>query len=160
LVEMGVKALGFLVDAQKSPEGRFAPVGTNGWYPRDGEKARFDQRPAEAQATMDACIEAWHVTRDKRWLGEAKLCYEWFIGANDLGLSLYDHLSGGCRDRLHPDRASQNQGAEATVSWLLSAIAMEEVRSEEGVGPAAKEAVKGTAKMTVKKVSRKEADDG
>ena len=139
MVEMGVKALGFLVGAQKSPEGRFAPVGTNGWYPRGGEKARFDQRPAEAQATMDACTEAWHVTRDRKWLEEAKLCYEWFLGANDLGLSLYDHLSGGCRDRLHPDHASRQEGAEATVSWLLSAIAMEEVRSEEEVGPAVKD---------------------
>jgi len=152
MVEMGVKALGFLVDAQKSPEGRFAPVGTNGWYPRGGEKARFDQSPAEAQATMDACIEAWHVTRDKRWLAEAKLCYEWFLGANDLGLSLYDHLSGGCRDRLHPDRASQDEGAESTVSWLLSAIAMEEVRSEEGVGHAIEEASRPAG--------REEAADG
>ncbi len=152
MVEMGVKALDFLVGVQKSPEGRFAPVGTSGWYPRGGEKARFEQRPAEAQATMDACVEAWHVTRDKRWLGEAKLCYEWFLGANDLGLSLYDHLSGGCRDGLHPDRASQNEGAESTVAWLLSALAMEVVRSEEGVGPADEESATAAG--------RKEAADG
>jgi hypothetical protein len=82
---------------------------------------------------MDACIEAWHVTRETRWLDEARKCHEWFLGRNDLGISLYDHASGGCRDALQPDGANQNEGASATLAWLLSAVALEEIRSLEGV---------------------------
>ena len=39
---------------------------------------------------------------------------------NDLGLALYDPGTGGCRDGLHVDRLSQNQGAESTLAFLLS----------------------------------------
>jgi len=139
MIETGLRALEFLLKVQRTGEasggGHFAPVGNKGWYPRGGEKACFDQLPIEAQAAMEACIEAWHVTRERSWLAEARLCYEWFLGRNDLGISLYDHSSGGCRDGLQPDRANQNEGAESTLAWLMAATGMEEVLSEEG-GPA------------------------
>ncbi|MFZ4681933.1 MAG: hypothetical protein ACOYMS_05495, partial [Terrimicrobiaceae bacterium] len=44
---------------------------------------------------------------------------------NDLGLSLYDAHSGGCRDGLHIDRVNQNQGAESTLAFLLSLAEMQ-----------------------------------
>jgi glycosyltransferase involved in cell wall biosynthesis len=131
MIECGLRALGFLLAVQKSDDGSFQPVGSNGGFPRGGEKARFDQRPIEAATTLDACVQAWHVTRDQKWLDEARMCYEWFLGRNDLGTSLYDHASGGCRDGLHADRVNQNEGAEATLAWLLSAMSMETVKAEE-----------------------------
>jgi hypothetical protein len=131
MVEAGLKTLDFLIRIQRSPEGMFQPVGYGGWYRRGGAKARFDQHPIEAETTLEACIEAWHITRDKRWLDEARMCYEWFLGRNDLGVALYDYSSGGCRDGLHPDRVNQNEGAEATLAWMLAAISMEEVKAEE-----------------------------
>ena len=33
---------------------------------------------------------------------------------------LFDPSTGGCRDGLHVDRPNQNQGAEATLSFLLA----------------------------------------
>jgi len=132
MVDEALRALRFLMSVQKSPEGHFEPVGSNGGYTRGGVKARFDQQPVEAEATLEACVEAWHVTGDAKWLDEARICYEWFLGRNDLGVSLYDHASGGCRDGLHPDRANQNEGAESTLAWLLSAITMEEIKAEVG----------------------------
>ena len=36
--------------------------------------------------------------------------------------SIYDFTTGGCRDGLHPDRVSANQGAESTLAWLLSLL--------------------------------------
>ena len=139
MVEVGLKALSFLIAIQKTPEGHFQPVGTNGWFRKGGDKALFDQHPGEAQTTLSACLEAWHVTRDRRWLDEARMCYEWFLGRNDLGVSIYDHSSGGCRDGLHPDRVNQNEGAQATLAWLLSAIAMEDVKAEEAAAKAQEE---------------------
>jgi hypothetical protein len=34
--------------------------------------------------------------------------------------TLFDPSTGGCRDGLHVDRPNQNQGAEATLSFLLA----------------------------------------
>ena len=53
-------------------------------------------------------------------LAEARRAFEWFLGRNDLGMALYDAGTGGCRDGLHVDRLSQNQGAESTLAFLLA----------------------------------------
>ena len=53
-----------------------------------------------------------------------RTAFDWFLGRNDLGLPLYDTTTGGCSDGLHPDRANQNQGAEAVLSYLLSLTEM------------------------------------
>lgn len=130
MTDAALKALAFLLRVQKAPEGHFQPIGYKGWYKRGGVKARFDQQPVEAESTLEACVGAWHVTRDDRWLDEARLCYEWFLGRNDLGMPLYDYASGGCKDGLQADGVNQNEGAESTLAWLLSATAMEEVAAE------------------------------
>ncbi|HEY1409411.1 MAG TPA: hypothetical protein VF434_10730, partial [Promineifilum sp.] len=62
--------------------------------------------------------EAYRSTCDERWLAEGYRAFEWFLGRNDLGLSLYDPDTGGCYDGLHPDRVNENQGAESTLAFL------------------------------------------
>ncbi|HEV7924567.1 MAG TPA: glycosyltransferase family 4 protein, partial [Verrucomicrobiae bacterium] len=120
LLETGLKSLRWLVKVQTSPTGSFRPIGSNGFYRRGQERAQFDQQPIEAQATISACIEAYHATSDMFWVAEARRAFEWFLGRNDLGLALYDAGTGGCRDGLHMDRLSQNQGAESTLAFLLA----------------------------------------
>jgi hypothetical protein len=120
MLATGLKALRWLVKVQTSAAGAFRPIGSNGFYRRGGERAQFDQQPIEAQATISACIEAYHATSDLFWVGEARRAFEWFLGRNDLGLALYDAGTGGCRDGLHVDRLSQNQGAESTLAFLLA----------------------------------------
>ena len=119
-LELGLKTLRWLVDQQKSPTGFFRPIGSDGFHHRDRERAQFDQQPLEANATVSACIEAYHATDDQAWLQEARVAFEWFMGANDLGLDLYDAKSGGCCDGLQEDRVNLNQGAESTLAFLLA----------------------------------------
>jgi glycosyltransferase involved in cell wall biosynthesis len=120
MLELGLKTLRWLVKVQTSPAGAFRPIGSNGFYQRGQAPAQFDQQPIEAQATVSACIEAYHATNDPFWVAEARRAFEWFLGRNDLGLALYDPGTGGCRDGLHVDRLSQNQGAESTLAFLLA----------------------------------------
>ena len=50
--------------------------------------------------------------------------FDWFLGQNNLQQWLYDPSTGGCRDGLHADRLNRNQGAEATLSFLLALCEM------------------------------------
>ncbi len=120
MLELGLKTLRWLVKVQTTQTGAFRPIGSNGFYQRGQSPAQFDQQPIEAQATVSACIEAYHATNDPFWVAEARRAFEWFLGRNDLGLALYDAGTGGCRDGLHVDRLSQNQGAESTLAFLLA----------------------------------------
>ncbi|MDY0094422.1 MAG: glycosyltransferase family 4 protein [Candidatus Vecturithrix sp.] len=124
MTDVGLESLAWLTDLQHTDadEGHFIPIGSNGFYQRGGKRARFDQQPVEAQATVSACLEAYRGTDDPRWRKEARRAFEWFLGRNDLRLPLYDPTTGGCRDGLHPDRPNQNQGAESTLAFLQALL--------------------------------------
>ena len=121
---IGIESLRWLVSIQKTPSGCFRPIGSNGFYERDGARAHFDQQPVEAQAMVAVCLDAHRLTLDEAWFREARRAFEWFLGRNDLSLPLYDPASGGCADGLHPDRVNQNQGAESTLAFHLALAGM------------------------------------
>ncbi|MFX0186447.1 MAG: glycosyltransferase family 4 protein [Candidatus Hodarchaeota archaeon] len=124
MIEAGLDMLDWLIKIQIGSKGQFSPIGNKGWYSRGGEKARFDQQPLEAQSILEACIEAFNITQDKRWIIEARRCFEWFLGRNDMNIPLYDYKTGGCYDSLTSIGFNRNQGAESTVAWLLSLLNM------------------------------------
>jgi len=130
MMETGLRALEWLDRVQLSEEGHFVPVGTEGWYARGGDKARFDQQPIEAYTMLDAALTAYRTTGEQRWLETAHRAFDWFLGRNDLGIPVYDPRTGGCFDGLHPDRVNQNQGAESTLVWMLSLLLMDELQAE------------------------------
>jgi hypothetical protein len=109
---------------QTSSRGYFQPVGTDKIFERGSSKPVFDQQPIEASATVSACLEAYLSTKDKHWYNEAEKAFDWFLGANDLGIPLYEPANGGCYDGLHVDRVNRNQGAESTIAFLLSLYEM------------------------------------
>ena len=124
MVAAALQSLEWLAALQKARRGHFVPIGSNGFYARGGERARFDQQPIEAQAMISACLAAQAVTGRASWGEYAQMAFDWFLGRNDLGQSLYDPQTGGCRDGLHPDRCNQNQGAESTLAFLHSLLEM------------------------------------
>lgn len=128
-LDIGLKTLRWLAKLQTSEAGSFRPVGSNGFFQKGGKRAIFDQQPIEAQAMVSACIEAYYATGDMYWAVEARRAFEWFLGRNDLGLALYDSNSGGCRDGLHIDRVSQNEGCESTLAFLLALSEMQTLQS-------------------------------
>jgi glycosyltransferase involved in cell wall biosynthesis len=129
MLETGLATLRWLIKIQTSATGSFRPIGSNGFYRRGQERPLFDQQPIEAQVTVSASIEAFHATGDKFWVGEAQRAFEWFLGRNDLGLAVYDSTTGGCRDGLHVDRVSGNQGAESTLAFLIALAEMQELQN-------------------------------
>jgi glycosyltransferase involved in cell wall biosynthesis len=130
MIEAGMQSLKWLVAAQhRDDEEIFVPIGSSGFFTEGGEKARFDQQPVEACATISACLEVYRLTEESRWLEEARRTFRWFLGRNDLQVSLYDAATGGCRDGLHPDRVNENQGAESTLSFLMALLEMHEAKA-------------------------------
>ena len=135
MVAAGLEALDWLATLQRCEvKGHFVPIGSQGFYSKTTEKARFDQQPVEACAEVSACLEAYRATGKGRWRKEAWCAFNWFLGDNDLQIALYDPATGGCRDGLHPDRANENQGAESTLSFLMALLEMRQVEECDGTG--------------------------
>ena len=126
MIEVGMDSLKWLVAEQHCDnEEIVVPIGSNGFYAEGQEKARFDQQPVEACATVSACLEVYKLTEECQWRDAAWRAFRWFLGKNDLQVALYDASTGGCRDGLHPDRVNQNQGAESTLSFLMALLEMQ-----------------------------------
>ena len=132
MVSAGLESLDWLMETQRCEAGgHFVPIGSQGFYRQDGDKARFDQQPIEAAGAVSACLQAYRVTGDLRWRVAAWSAFDWFLGDNDLQLPLYDSETGGCRDGLHPDRANENQGAESTLSFMMALLEMRALQESE-----------------------------
>jgi glycosyltransferase involved in cell wall biosynthesis len=133
MVAAGLEALDWLNTVQRCEvKGHFVPVGSHGFYSKRADKARFDQQPVEACAAVSACLQAYRATGKGRWRKEAWSAFNWFLGDNDLQIALYDPITGGCRDGLHPDRANENQGAESTLSFLMALLEMRKLEESDG----------------------------
>jgi hypothetical protein len=137
MVEAGLTALKWLAELQRGERDHFVPIGNCGFRRGSQEKPRFDQQPIEAEAMCSACLVAYLLSGDQQWYFEARRVFEWFLGTNDLGLPLYDSVTGGCRDGLHADRRNQNQGAESTLAFLLALVGITAGQNLLGPGPEA-----------------------
>ncbi|MDD3436724.1 MAG: glycosyltransferase [Candidatus Gastranaerophilales bacterium] len=127
MFETGLKVLQWLLHIQTAPEGHLSVIGNDGWFKKNGNCARFDQQPIEVKSLVEACLDAYIETGDKKWFKESERCLSWFLGHNDLQQPLCDCKTGGCCDGLQRQGINGNQGAESTLSWLISLINMHSV---------------------------------
>lgn len=130
-VALGLRVLRWLTVEQRADGGWLSPVGNDGWWPRGGVRAQYDQQPIEAASQLFACEAAFEATSDPGWLAAAEQAYAWFLGINDSGVPVAVPETGGCHDGLEPTGVNPNQGAESTLMWLT---ALEHMRGLRGSG--------------------------
>ncbi len=103
-----------------SENGDLQIVGQDGWYPRGGKRADFDQQCVDAQGTVEASLIALRLTGDSVWRRRALAAFDWFQGRNVHSLTLVDPVTGGCYDGLTRTGLNLNMGAESIVCYLLA----------------------------------------
>jgi hypothetical protein len=116
---IGFETMDFL-ESQVFNGERLSPIGNEGWYVKGGTRAHFDQQGIDAMAMVLLYQQAYQITRENIYLRRMYNSYKWFLGQNDLGLSLYDPETGGCADGLHTGEINLNQGAESTLAYWIS----------------------------------------
>ncbi len=127
---VAMNTFGFL-ESRVFASGVLRPVGNLGWYKKGGAMAQFDQQGIDVMAMVLYYRLAYQLTGSEEWKRNMYRSYCWFLGANDLGQSLYDPLTGGCSDGLHKEGVNFNQGAESTLAYWISHMAVETVLEEQ-----------------------------
>ena len=125
LMAAGLEMFAFLASIVVEDD-TFVPIGNDGWYPRDGVRARFGQQPLEAASFVDAALAVYALTGNPHDRSLADIAGAWFLGRNTRGVALV--AGGGCRDGLDVHGASDNMGAESTLAYLMSAITLADER--------------------------------
>ncbi len=123
LREVAFESMAFLERYTLRSE-HISPIGNEGWYRRGGSPAPFAQQPVDAMAMVLLYREAYADTGIKRHFDLMWQSFRWFLGENDLGLPLFDQETQGCRDGLQRDGVNQNQGAESTLAFWISNVAV------------------------------------
>jgi len=118
-LQVALSSLNFLIEVQVV-EDVFVPIGSNGWYPKNGKKALFDQQPIEASCMVDAVSKAYNITGDENYRRIAKLAFEWYHGRNIKRVGVYNEETNTCFDGITSEGLNRNQGAESTLSYYLA----------------------------------------
>lgn len=130
-LEIATKTCDFLLETTFA-EDHFSFIGCNGWYPKGGTKAQFDQQALEAVSTAMMLRGAYEATDNPNYLKMQKKAFDWFLGDNDLSIPLYDFRTKGCCDGLERSGVNLNQGAESMLSFLLALLSVVESYEPQG----------------------------
>ena len=95
-------------------------IGNEKWYKKEGERSVFAQQPIDAMAMVLMYHQAYLLTKDKEYLSKLYTSFLWFLGENDLRMSLYDFETQGCCDGFESTGVNRNQGAESSLAYLIS----------------------------------------
>jgi hypothetical protein len=90
------------------------------WYKKEEDHSIFAQQPIDAMAMVLMYHQAYFVTKDKDYLNKLFTSFLWFLGENDLRMSLYDFETKGCCDGFENYGINRNQGAESSLAYLIS----------------------------------------
>ncbi len=116
---VALESMDFLTDLTHK-DGYLSIIGNEEWYEKGGKRSVFAQQPVDALAMILMYHQAFYLTKDKEYLSKLFSCFMWFLGQNDLRMSLYDYETKGCFDGLENYGVNRNQGAESTLAYLIS----------------------------------------
>ncbi|MBN1924207.1 MAG: glycosyltransferase family 4 protein [Prolixibacteraceae bacterium] len=95
-------------------------IGNENWFKKEGERSVFAQQPVDAMAMILMYHQAYYLKKDKNYLNILYTSFLWFLGENDLRMSLYDFETKGCCDGFENYGVNRNQGAESSLAYLIS----------------------------------------
>ncbi|NOU48424.1 MAG: glycosyltransferase [Bacteroidales bacterium] len=95
-------------------------VGNRKWLRMNTDFDHFAQQPVDALAMVIMYESAFSATKNPAFVSKIIKSFQWFTGNNDSDISLIDPESKGCNDGIEEFNINRNQGAESTISYLLS----------------------------------------
>jgi glycosyltransferase involved in cell wall biosynthesis len=121
--EIAMESINFL-NSFSFENGYLNPVGNDGWMKKYGKNPIYDQQAIETMAMVLLYCKTYEVTKDSKYLSLMHTSYEWFLGKNSLHIPLYDFETHGCADGLQFNSVNRNQGAESTLAYFVSHLAV------------------------------------
>lgn len=100
--------------------GYLSIIGNQKWYNKKDDRSVFAQQPLDAMGMVLMFRQAYNISGNKDYLGRLFRSFKWFLGENDLRMSLFNHETQGCFDGLESYGVNQNQGAESVLAYLIS----------------------------------------
>ena len=122
--KIGKITLDFLI-SHTFDKDMYSPIGQQGWFKQGGLRHTFDQQPEDTASMIETLNTMFDISRDARYQRLLYRAFDWFLGTNLRGQIIYDQVTGGCYDGLGEHGINLNEGAESTISYLLSRLLLQ-----------------------------------
>jgi len=119
ITRVAMESMNFIAE-NTLKENYLSIIGNEKWYSKDKERSVFAQQPVDAMAMVLMFHQAYHLTKNKEYINKLYTSFLWFLGENDLRMSLYDYETKGCCDGFESYGINRNQGAESSLAYLIS----------------------------------------
>ncbi|GHA34043.1 glycosyl transferase [Salinimicrobium marinum] len=129
IAEVAMITMDFLTE-HTLKDGALSVIGNSKWYVKEGERSFFAQQPIDAMAMVLMFHQAFLLTGRKEYLNKLFASFMWFLGENDLRMSLYDFETKGCCDGFEHYGINRNQGAESSLAYLISYLTVLQAHEE------------------------------
>lgn len=127
--QVAVNSTAFL-DKKTCTNNRLSLIGNSWDYKDHPQQTNGGQQPIDTMAMVMLYSKAYEILKDSTYYKKMHIAFSWFLGNNDLLLPLYDDESNGCCDGLELTSVNRNQGAESTISYLLSYLSVWQTEME------------------------------
>ena len=124
ITQTAMESMHFLTEVTMK-DGYLSIIGNKEWYKQEGKRSRYAQQPIDALAMVLMYHQVFHLTKDKEYLNKLFTAFMWFLGDNDLRMSLYDFETKGCCDGFENYGVNRNQGAESSLAYLISHLTVQ-----------------------------------
>lgn len=122
----------FLIDATLR-DGRYVPIGSDGWYAKGGRPSTNNQQPIEAGLMFEFGLEYQRLFPDRLTIEKVAAPYLWFYGRNTGHVVMADIKEGASYDGLFDKGINNHRGAESMLAYLWAELllrgATEEIRT-------------------------------
>ena len=109
-------------------EEKIKVVSNQGWHIKGIPPGEYGEQPVDVSYTILALDLFYETFKEPSYLEKIETAFNWFLGKNHLHQIVYNPCTGGCYDGLEKDHINLNQGAESTVSYLMSRLTMEKYK--------------------------------
>jgi len=92
------------------------------WLVKGEKTAKYGEQPIDVCYTILALQKFYELNNDNAYSEKMNMAFNWFMGNNHLNQIIYNPCTGGCYDGIEETQINLNQGAESTLSYLLSRL--------------------------------------
>jgi glycosyltransferase involved in cell wall biosynthesis len=98
------------------------------WLNKGQEAGHFGEQPIDVAYTIMTLSRFYDEFNDENYLRKIEIAFNWFLGNNRLHQIVYNPCTGGCYDGLEETHVNLNQGAESTLSYLMSRLTVDKYK--------------------------------
>lgn len=118
----------FLLDHTFNSKG-IKLISNKTWLHKGIDSGKFGEQPIDVCYTILALGRFYDEFDDDSYRIKMGIAFDWFLGRNHLSQIVYNPRTGGCYDGLEEHHVNLNQGAESTLSYLISRLTVEKYKN-------------------------------